>query len=78
MIRYPILPITVWNRETERDTHMKKIINRVFKALQNEEYTLIDCMALYIFIEETFPDIHALALPDAFYNGMTDYYNKNC
>jgi hypothetical protein len=57
---------------------MRKVINTVFNALQREEYTSIDIMALYIFIEETLPAIHALALPDAFYEGMAGYYNKNC
>lgn len=57
---------------------MEKIINTVFNALQNEEYTMIDMMALYIFIEETLPAIHALALPDSFYQGMTTFYNRNC
>ena len=57
---------------------MKKIINTVFDALQNEEYTMIDMMALYIFIEETLPAINALALPDSFYTEMTTFYNRNC
>jgi len=56
---------------------IKQTINKLFRALQAQEYTMLDTMSLYIFCQDYMPEVTDMNLPDSFYTQFTEFYNKN-